>query len=184
VNQDGCEIFEERIFPDGDPFVMVGAATAGKSRGVTPEHLSKVWRINYNDAARTLDATTQIIHHDPGTTLSGNCETDDRAIRYKQLDSIFFTDTMFATKKAKSTRGNTCAQIYVPDNMFVAVHPMETQSDYLKLLKRFAKEVRVPKAIVCDSHPSQKACDVKKFLTSIGTSLRVLVAETQHANRT
>jgi len=41
----------------------------------------------------------------------------------------------------------------------------------------------VPKAIVCDSHPSQKACDVKKFLTSIGTSLRVLKAETQHANR-
>jgi hypothetical protein len=31
VNQDECEIFEERIFLDGDPNVMIGAATAGKS---------------------------------------------------------------------------------------------------------------------------------------------------------
>ena len=104
-------------------------------------------------------------------------------IRYKHLKSTFFIGMMFATKKATSTRGNTCAQIYVSDKMFVVVHPMETQSDYLSSLKRFAKEVGVPKALVCDSHPSQKACDVKLFLTSLGTQLRVLEAETQHANR-
>ena len=183
VNPNGCEIFEERIIQDGDPYVIVGAATAGKSRGVTPEHLSKVWRIGHDDAARTLDATTQLIHRDPGTTLSRNYGTNDRAIRYRHLNSTFFTDTMFATKKATSTRGNTCAQIYVSDKMFVAIHPMRTQSEYLSSLKRFAKEVGVPKALVCDSHPSQKARDVKGFLTGIGTTLKVLEAETQHANR-
>ena len=54
VNQGACDIFEERSFPDGDPHVMVGAATASKSQGVTPEHLSKVWRISHEDAARLI----------------------------------------------------------------------------------------------------------------------------------
>ena len=59
VNQDGCELFIERVFQDGDPNIMIGAATAGKSRGVSPEHLSKVWRISHEDATRTIDSTTQ-----------------------------------------------------------------------------------------------------------------------------
>ena len=172
VNQDECEIF-----------VMISAATAGKSRGVSPEHLSKVWRISHDDAARTIDTTTQRLHRDPGSTLSRNYGTDDRAIRYRYLKSTFFTDTMFAPKKAKSTRGNTCGQIYVLDKMFVAFHPMRTQSEYLSSLKRFAKEVGVPAKLVCDSHPSQKARDVKQFLASIGTTLQLLEAETQWSNR-
>ena len=92
VNQDGCELFVGRIFEDGDSHIMIGAATAGKSRGVSPEHLSKVWRISHEDAARTIDSTTQYIHRDPGTTLSRNYGTDDRAIRYKHLSDTFFTE--------------------------------------------------------------------------------------------
>ena len=41
----------------------------------------------------------------------------------------------------------------------------------------------MPKALVCDSLPSKKACDAKGFLTGIGTTLKVLEAETQHANQ-
>ena len=67
--------------------------------------------------------------------------------------------------------------------MFVAIHPMRKQSEYLLSLKRSDKEVGVPKALVCDSHPSQKACDKKGFITSVGTTLKVLEAETQNANQ-
>ena len=97
VNQDACDIFEARNYLGGDPHVVIGAATAGTSRGVTPEHLSKVWRISHEDAANTINATTQLIHRDPGTTLSRNYGTDDRALRYKRIKSTFFTDTMYAT---------------------------------------------------------------------------------------
>ena len=220
ANLDECDIFEERSFPDGDPHVMVGAATAGKSRGVTPKHLSKIWRISHEDAAWTIEATTQLIHRDPGTTLSWNDGTDDRALWYKHITSILSSDTMYATnetKLARSTRGNTCAQIFVLDKMFCAVYPMLSQNEYLSAPKQFAKDVGVPSALICDSHPSQLSqneylsapkqfakdvgvpsaliCDshpsqkardrdVKKFLTSIGTMLKVLKAEveTQHAN--
>jgi len=39
----------------------------------------------------------------------------DRAVRYKKLKSYFFSDTLFVTGKAKSSRGNICAQLFVSD---------------------------------------------------------------------
>ena len=36
--------------------------------------------------------------------------------------------------------------------------------------------------LICDSHPSQKAHNVMQFLTRIRTALKILEAETQHAN--
>ena len=39
--------------------LMTSTAQAGKSRGVDPKHLSKVWRISHDDAQRTIDVTTQ-----------------------------------------------------------------------------------------------------------------------------
>ena len=38
---------------------MASTAQAGKTRGVDPKHLSKVWRISHEDAQRTIDVTTQ-----------------------------------------------------------------------------------------------------------------------------
>ena len=39
--------------------LMASTAQAGKSRGVDPKHLSKIWRISHDDAQRTIDVTTQ-----------------------------------------------------------------------------------------------------------------------------
>jgi hypothetical protein len=64
----------------------------------------------------------------------------------------------------------------------VAVYPMRSQSEYFLALKQFAKDVSVPEVLVCDSQPSQKAREVKQFLTSVSTTLSILEAETQWAN--
>ena len=39
---------------------MASTAQAGKSKGVNPKHLSKIWRISHEDAQRTIDVTTQM----------------------------------------------------------------------------------------------------------------------------
>ena len=39
--------------------LMASSAQAEKSRGVDPKHLSKIWRITYEDCKRTIDVTTQ-----------------------------------------------------------------------------------------------------------------------------
>jgi len=49
-----------------------------------------------DDAARTLDTTTQLIHQDPDSSLSRSAGTNDRHVRYWKINSTFFTDTMFA----------------------------------------------------------------------------------------
>jgi hypothetical protein len=83
-----------------------------------PEHLSKIWRIPFDDAVKTLAMTTQLIQQSPDSLLSHSAGTNDRAVRYQKLRSKFFIDTMFATKKAKSLSGNTCCQVFVSDNDF------------------------------------------------------------------
>jgi hypothetical protein len=135
IDERRCDIFVERI-PNVDctRSASLGAVMARKSRGVSAEHLSKIWHISHSDAARTLDVTAQLLHCNPGTALSRNAGTDDRAVRYERLKSKFFTDTLFATKMAKSLRGNTCSQLYVSDKGFVLVYPMQTQSEYILLL--------------------------------------------------
>ena len=39
---------------------MTSTAQAGKTRGVDPKHLSKIWRISHEDAQRTIDVITQM----------------------------------------------------------------------------------------------------------------------------
>jgi hypothetical protein len=104
---------------------MVSAAHASKSKGIDAEHLSKVWRIDLKAAERTLDITSQNSKQTDNPTLLCNSGTNDRMLRYKRIHEYFFMDTFFATKKAgKSSRQNTCCQLFVTDKGFVYVVPI------------------------------------------------------------
>jgi hypothetical protein len=127
--------------------------------------------------------TTQLIKQSPDSSLARSAGTNDRAVRYRKLRSKFFTDTMFATKKAKSLRGNTCCQVFVSDNDFLALYPMRQESEYPLALKQFAKEVGAPDVLVCDGSKTQNQREVKLLSTQMGTTLKKLEAETQWANR-
>jgi hypothetical protein len=184
VCNDSCEIFEAIMTSSvAPPFATLASVTAGKMKGVTAEQLSKVFCIPHDDAVRILSATTQLVRYNTESSLSRNVSTNDRALRYRRIHSSFFTDTLFATKGAKSTHGNICAQLFASDKGFVAVYPMKDQQSYFLALKEFAKDVGTPDVLVCDSHPTQKKREVKEFLIQIGTRLQVLEAETQWCNQ-
>jgi hypothetical protein len=109
--------------------------TAGKPGGVGAERLAKLFSIPFNDAVRTLAVTTQLNRRTADSSLSRNFGTNDRMVRYRQLDSTFFTDTMYVTAKAKSTHGNTCAQLQF---QYLSRHIQLTQTSlfYGTLLRR------------------------------------------------
>ena len=65
----------------------------------------------------------------------------------------------------------------------MAIYPMKKQSDYFLALKQFAKDVGAPDVLVCDPHLAQTKQEVQEFCTRIGTTLKVLEAEAQWANR-
>ena len=105
-------------------------------------------------------------------------------LRYRRINSYFYMDTFFATrKKGKSSRGNTCCQLFVTDKGFVYVVPMRRKSDVPHAIRQFAKEIGAPDAIVCDPGWEQISQAVKQFCNVIGTQLRMLEEGTPWANK-
>ena len=167
-----------------DYFVSSVDVDTKRIRGVTPEDLSKVWRIDYDTAKRTIANTSQRVVRPSTGMLPRNFSTNDRMLRYKRIHQHFFMDTFFATSKAgKSSRKNTCCQLFVTDKGFVYVVPMPTKGSVPQALKAFAKEIGAPDAIICDASGEQTSRTVKEFLRSIGTTLRVLEEGTPWSNR-
>ena len=160
-------------------FSTIAAVTAERTRGVSADHLSKVWMIAHDEAAKTLKVTSHGLCIDMDSSLSRNVGTNDWAVRYCHIKSYFYLDTLFVTGQAKSSPRNICAQLFVLDKEFVAIYPMKNQQDYLLALKPFAKDAGALDVFVCDPHPTQRQSKVKEFCTQIGTTLQILEAKTQ-----
>ena len=163
---------------------MAGSTTASSSRGVSAEHLSKIWRIDLETARKTIDVTTQRCKRSETSSLSRNYSTGDRMLRYRRISEFFFMDTFFATKTAKkSSRGYMCMQLFVTDKGFVYVIPMKSKVEVPQAVKAFAKEIGAPDAIICDGAGEQTSHALKAVLSTIDTSLRVLERGTPWSNR-
>ena len=117
--------------------VAVSAAHADMAKGVKKEVLAKLWSITEDNASDAIEHNTQLNWQNADNSLSRHFSTNDRMLRYKRINSTFYTDTLFATDKAKSTRGNKCCQLFVSDKGFVAVYPMETVSQFEEALQLF-----------------------------------------------
>lgn len=164
--------------------IMTSSTTAQTSRGVDASHLSKIWKIDIDTAKKTLATTTQHSKRTDNPKLSRNYATNDRMLRYKRIHVYFYMDTFFASSKGgKSSRGHTCCQLFVTDKGFVYVVPMRTKADVIQAVKQFAREIGAPDAIISDAAREQVSGDLRKFLSSIGTTLRVLEEGTPWSNR-
>jgi hypothetical protein len=104
-------------------------------------------------------------------------------IRYKKIDSVFFTDTFFVTKKDKSVRGYTCAQLFVSDMGYFSVYLMKSKGDFKDSLQLFYKEAGVLTTLVVDPSGEQTSNFVRKFSNQVGLTLRILEESTQWSNR-
>ena len=162
---------------------VVSAAQASTPSGVKKDKLSKLWLISEKLAQGAIDTNTQLKRHKSDNILSRQFSTNDRMLRYRRIQSVFFTDTMFANPKAKSTRQNTCCQVFVSDKGFVAVYPMKSQQEFETALHWFCKQIGVPHSLVCDAHRAQTSHEVRRFCDQVGTTLRILERGTPWANR-
>jgi hypothetical protein len=162
---------------------LISSTSALPSKGVQYNVLSKLWSISDAQAKAVINSTTQFNRQSADNSLSRNFSTNDRMLRYRRINSTFFTDTMFVTKKAKSTRGYLACQVFVSDKGFLAVYPMQKTANFEDALKLFCKEVGVPLTLVADPHPSQKSNSIRRFCDQTGMTLRLLEKSTQWANR-
>ena len=159
------------------------SAIGGKPKTVSADFLSKIWNINHDQAHKCLKQNTQLYRRGGHNDLSRHFSTNDRMLRYSRIDSQFYTDTFFVDKDASSTRGNKCAQLFVSDKGFVAIYPMKNKGEFYDALHMFCKEIGVPTSLVVDPSGEQTSRKVKHFCNQVGTTLRILEAATQWADR-
>ena len=158
------------------------STAASRARGVSSEHLSKVWRIDKNTADRTLECTTQLKKQDCEGDVSRNFSTNDRMLRYKRINTHFFTDTFQAKMKCTSLRGYQYCQLFVSDKGFIFVVFMRKKSEFPLALKAFAKEIGVPSSLIMDPSGEQTSNVVKKFAQECSMKLKLLEESTQWAD--
>ena len=172
------------LSPDELKYVeaKVSSTQASRSKGVTKEFLSKLWLIPENLAQEAIARNTQLRRQSQDNPLSRHYTTNDRMLRYRRIQSVFFTDTMFASKH-KSTRGNKCCQVFVSDKGYVAVYPMKSQDEFETALHWFCKEIGVPVELILDGFSAQTTSTVKRFCDQVGTTLKILERATPWANR-
>ena len=179
------DVWDELEHEFDDVMASADSAVGSKSRtGVTPEHLSKIWRISHDDAKRMIESTLQHSIRTQDPTLSRNYGTNDRMLRYRRINEYFYLDTFFSSKKGgKLSRNNQCCQLFVTDKGFVYVVPMKRKSEVIYAIKQFAKEVGAPDALIADMSGEQMSNEVRRFCNNIGTTLRALEEGTPWSNR-
>ena len=163
--------------------VIVCTAIAKPPDKIDKNHLAKIWCIKESEAQKVLDQSTILLRKGKSNSLSRRYPTNDRMLRYRRLQSKFFTDTFFATKNAVTLRGFNSAQLFVSDKGYMGIYFMKRKGEFKQALHQFCKEVGVPATLVCDPSGEQTSNDVKSFCHQVGTTLRVLEESTQWANR-
>ena len=163
---------------------VTSAVHTNKPKGITAEHLAKVFRIDLSTAKNTLRVSSQRLKRDRNVSLSRRFPSNDRMLRYKHLREHFFMDTFFVGKKGgPSLRGNTCMQLFVTDKGYIFLVGMKSKSEVPQAMKLFFKQIGVPDAVICDRSGEQTSQAMLDLARDVGTTIRQLEANTPWANR-
>ena len=139
----------DKIFMAGVDAMRLGTASI--------KHLTKLWRISYEEAKRTLDITTQHSVRTQDPTLSQNYGANDCMLWYRQINEYFYMDTFFATLKGgKSSWGNTCCQLFVSNKGYIYIVPIKYKSEVLQAIKQSPSNVGINNTRATTSIPYQE----------------------------
>ena len=125
----GGDFYYARTFEDYSVIneAMVGGTTCERpSNGFLAKYVSKIWKMLEKAAEKTVNVTTKRCVRTEEPTLKKNCSSKDMMLMFKRLDSYFFMDSFYQTKKKglKSARDNTCCQLFVADEGHTCVVSM------------------------------------------------------------
>jgi hypothetical protein len=130
----------------------MASATARFASGVSPVHLSKIWRISHEEAKRTLENTSHLLHRgqqtpscQESTGLTTECsDTDGSKTISTWIPSLLL-------RRVESLAGDIAAASCLSQTKgFVYTVPMKRKGEVLLAMKQFAKEIGAPDAFVAD----------------------------------
>ena len=129
------------------PVPRVRQVATDRHSEVTPELLSRKWKIGLDTARATLRVTTQRGIRTAVAPITRRYRVDNLALHRNRLQGRFFTDTLFS--KTLSLSGNKCAQVFT-DGQFSTVYPLESKAHVGRALARFIDKVGVPESLTAD----------------------------------
>jgi hypothetical protein len=100
-------------------------------------------------AQETIRKTTQRGLRYLQGPITRRFRTRQKQLRNRFLNTTMYTDTLF--KKVTSVRGNTCAQLFVTSEGFIAGKPMKSKADAHEVLEFVCREYGVPRLLVRDN---------------------------------
>ena len=177
-----CDLFEPFYANTYDNKSQIYAAQVSKANKISPVILSQIWNIHPDLAVKTLNQTTQLNHQGDYNDLFRHCSTNDRMLCYKRINSQFVTNTFFVNAKDKSTRGNTCWQIFLIEKGFVAVYPMENKIRFENALQQFCKDFGVQYTLVVEPSGEKTKKKVCCLYHQVVTTLKIISKSTQSTN--
>lgn len=139
---------------EADHVVKVSAYNTQRHYRVDAPLLSKRWRIGLESAKQTLLATTQRGLRHAVQPLTRRYRTDLLSLRYRRLNGVMYSDTMFS--RYKSIIGNTCAQMFTIGGL-VRAGPMATKGGAGYEFDTFVQDVGAPNNVVVDNVQEQVA---------------------------
>jgi Reverse transcriptase (RNA-dependent DNA polymerase) len=129
-------------------FISATSSTVHRTN-VPIEILARRWGTSLNTAERTLNQTTQRGLRYLQGPLDRRFRTRQKQLDCKYLKTNMYTDTMF--KEKASARGNTCVQLFVTSEGFVAGQPMKSKADAHEVLDYVCRTYGVPQLLVSDN---------------------------------
>ena len=160
----GKEDREDLFINDINYNVLISAIGLRQSESsLTPERLSKMWRIPLLTAKRTIEGTTHRFIRTSEGHLSRRYRTDTHSRRYRRLGgpyARFYTDTLFF--KIRTVSQFLCAQIYSNRIGYTKIYPMVQKSQAHESLSTFIHEVGIPHEIHCDEAKELIQGEMKK----------------------
>ena len=165
VDRHAGSLMRELGVPDDEDSVQgieavarhVAMATTTKERAgfVDAQKLAKNWKIGFELAKKTLDATTQLAVRDFTHTSGGRrLKPLHWVLKQPRLSCEVYTDTLFG--KCRSLRGNKCAQIFATPFHYVRAFPMKKEKEAHEALDMFFHQVGVPHVMVSDGAKAEK----------------------------
>jgi hypothetical protein len=137
-----CYQFDEATLLN---YQTAGAQTSIDHRSrITPEQLARQWCIGLQTAAKTLMSTAQKGVRNAIHSIHRRFRTRQTQLwlRYPQLCSKFYSDTMFAS--TTSICHFTCGQILINDLNFSRFIPMKSKADAGDALMYMIQDIGIP----------------------------------------
>eukprot|EP00590_Aulacoseira_subarctica_P006586 CAMPEP_0172433836 /NCGR_PEP_ID=MMETSP1064-20121228/69845_1 /TAXON_ID=202472 /ORGANISM="Aulacoseira subarctica , Strain CCAP 1002/5" /LENGTH=270 /DNA_ID=CAMNT_0013181965 /DNA_START=226 /DNA_END=1035 /DNA_ORIENTATION=+ len=137
--------YSDRFTEQERPFanrVIAVTSTTERRHEIDAPALAQRLSISHHVAKYTLSSTSQLAIRHLNAPLRARVRTRQSSLRYHRLNTLLYSDTLFSN--TKSTKGNTCAQLFVTDTQYVDIKGMKTKGEAGDKLNEFITTTGIP----------------------------------------